>query len=216
MPKSERMLIVFMGLLSVGFATAAAVGFYQQHREKVRAMQAQVLPVAPSEVIGPNADFAGDPHSTYTLVEFGDYQCPPCHAANEKIPDILKKYRGKVRFTFRNLPLTSIHPYAMPAALAAEVARQQGQFWSVHDHLYRIDPEVFDAVAIRSALVAQRKEQHQSATLRKSLAESVIELDMREARALGLKSTPSFFLCCPNRQVVHLKSLNQIANYVSL
>lgn len=215
MPKSERMLIIFMGLLSAGFATAAATGFYQQHREQERAMQAQVLPVAPAEVIGPNADFEGDPNSPYTLVEFGDYQCPPCHAANEKIPEILRKYRGKVRFTFRNLPLTSIHPYAMSAAIAAEVARAHGKFWPMHDRLYGIDVGVFDQEAIKSAVSAEGLDQKRFDTARTTGANTAVETDLQEAKKLGLSSTPTFILCCSNGQTVHLQSLDQTQEYVS-
>lgn len=70
------------------------------------------------------------------LVEYGDYQCPGCAAAEPNVQTLLEEYGDDITFIFRNFPLTSIHPNARAAAAAAEAAGLQGQFWEMHDLLF--------------------------------------------------------------------------------
>src|SRR5215831_12735738 len=81
-----------------------------------------------------------------TLVEFGDYQCPYCGAAYPVVKQLQRDLGGKLRFVFRNFPLTQAHPYAMVAAEAAEAAALQGKFWEMHDIIYenqdQLDPSI--------------------------------------------------------------------------
>ena len=71
-----------------------------------------------------------------TLVEYGDYQCPFCGAAYPEIKKVQKKLGSRMRFIFRNFPITSLHEFAERAAEAAEAASAQGKFWEMHDFLY--------------------------------------------------------------------------------
>jgi protein-disulfide isomerase len=71
-----------------------------------------------------------------TLMEFGDFQCPPCANLAEPINQIERDYRSRVRVVFRHLPLAN-HQHAREAALASEAAGLQGRFWEMHDLLYR-------------------------------------------------------------------------------
>src|ERR1700722_14711719 len=71
-----------------------------------------------------------------TLVEFGDYQCPYCGAAYPVVKRLQKALGGKLRFVFRNFPLTQAPPYALIPAEAAEAAGLQGKFWEMHDLIY--------------------------------------------------------------------------------
>ena len=71
------------------------------------------------------------------IEEYGDYQCPPCGAMHPEIQKIEAEYGEKVRFIFRQFPLTKIHANAMTAAQAAEAAGLQGRFWEMHDMLYQ-------------------------------------------------------------------------------
>lgn len=81
----------------------------------------------------------GNPEASVTMVEFGDFQCPFCQRLfKETLPQIKEKYvkTGKVRFVYRDFPLTSIHGQAQKSAEAAECANEQGKFWQYHDLLY--------------------------------------------------------------------------------
>ena len=71
-----------------------------------------------------------------TLEEFGDYQCPPCGELHPTLKKLKQEFGSNLNFVFRNLPLTSIHKNALPAAQAAEAARVQNRFWEMHDLLY--------------------------------------------------------------------------------
>ena len=80
--------------------------------------------------------YAGKLDSKVTLTEYGDYQCSACKSFYPVTKQVKEKYGDRVRFQFRNLPLTSIHPNAFAGARAAEAADLQGKFWEMHDLLY--------------------------------------------------------------------------------
>jgi Na+/H+ antiporter NhaA len=69
-----------------------------------------------------------------TLVEYGDFECPYCGQAEPIVRELISQY-GELRFVFRHLPLTEVHPHAQLAAEGAEAAAQQGAFWEMHDLL---------------------------------------------------------------------------------
>jgi protein-disulfide isomerase len=70
------------------------------------------------------------------LVEYGDYECPHCGQTYLIVKEIEKRLKGRLRFVFRNFPITQIHPHTQQAAEAAEAAAVQGKFWDMHDILY--------------------------------------------------------------------------------
>src|SRR5688572_5210284 len=87
---------------------------------------------APTAVGDPQKIIRENSHKLGTgpvqLVEFGDYQCPACGAAQPSVKQLLKDYEGKLTFYFRNFPLTQIHRNTTTAAQAAEAAGDQGKF----------------------------------------------------------------------------------------
>ncbi len=83
--------------------------------------------------------FLGNENAPLTIVEFSDFQCPFCRKFwKDTLPSIKKDYidTGKVKFVYRDFPLTSIHPGAQPAAEASECAREQDRFWQYHDKIF--------------------------------------------------------------------------------
>ncbi|HEY8237197.1 MAG TPA: thioredoxin domain-containing protein, partial [Gaiellaceae bacterium] len=71
-----------------------------------------------------------------TLVQYGDYECPYCGEAYPIIKDVQARLGDRLRFVFRNFPISTSHPHAEHAAEAAEAADAQGEFWRMHDLLY--------------------------------------------------------------------------------
>src|SRR5215212_6528804 len=79
----------------------------------------------------------GPPAAPVTLVEYGDYECPYCGAAYPIAKRLQERLGDRLRFVFRNFPLTTVHPPSEHAAEAAEAAGAQGKFWEMHDELYQ-------------------------------------------------------------------------------
>src|SRR6184192_4717266 len=71
-----------------------------------------------------------------TVVEYGDYECPYCGEAYPIVKEVQARMGERLRFVFRNFPITTSHPHAERAAEAAEAAAAQGSFWAMHDVLY--------------------------------------------------------------------------------
>jgi protein-disulfide isomerase len=78
----------------------------------------------------------GASHAPVTLVEYGDFECPNCKQAAPALKLLLQRYAGSVRLVWRHFPLEEVHPHALNAALAVEVAAAQGKFWPMHDLLF--------------------------------------------------------------------------------
>ena len=129
-----------------------------------------------------------------TLVEYGDYQCPYCGAAYPVVKRLQKTLGKKLRFVFRNFPLTQIHPYALIAAEAAEAAALQGKFWEMHDLLFEeqnlLKHEIITLWAKRIALDLGQFEN--------DIKQDVVEKRIKEDRQSGIRSgvngTPTFFI----------------------
>jgi protein-disulfide isomerase len=76
-----------------------------------------------------------------TVVEFADFECPFCRRQHDVLTRVLPGYDGRVRFVRKQLPLTSIHPHAETAALAALCAEDQERGEAMADKLFRADVE---------------------------------------------------------------------------
>src|SRR5262244_835315 len=90
------------------------------------------------EVAHDPARVRGNPKAPVMIVEFSDYQCPYCHQAEPTVTALLTKYGDKVGLSYRDFPLTAIHPQAMIAAEASRCALEQGKFWEYHDQLFTV------------------------------------------------------------------------------
>lgn len=78
----------------------------------------------------------GKKGSKVTLIEYGDFQCPPCGSVYARVKAISENYKDELQFVFRNFPIMTIHANAKAAAAAAESAGLQGKYWEMHDKLY--------------------------------------------------------------------------------
>jgi protein-disulfide isomerase len=78
----------------------------------------------------------GPADASYTLVEYGDYECPSCGQLFGVIRDLQAELGNTLRIAFRHYPFSGIHPHAQLAAEAAEAAGAQNRFWEMHDLLF--------------------------------------------------------------------------------
>lgn len=83
-----------------------------------------------------NAPTLGAATSTVVVHIEGDFECPACRVAERTLTTVMEAYKGRVKFVWKDFPLTQIHPKAEPAAVAARCAQNQGKFWEYHDMLY--------------------------------------------------------------------------------
>ncbi len=136
----------------------------------------------------------GPANAPITLVEFGDFQCPFCRQWEQQTyQPLLAAYPGKIRFVFRDFPLTSIHPNAMPAAEAAQCANEQGKFWPFHDKLFgseTLSTDVYDQYAQQLGLNMTQFDQ----CLSTHKYAQKIQDDSNFAQNMGINSTPTFFI----------------------
>jgi protein-disulfide isomerase len=129
-----------------------------------------------------------------TLVEYGDYECPYCGEAYPIVKEIQLRLGERLRFVFRNFPLTQAHPHAQHAAEAAEAAAGQGKFWQMHDSLFEHQQSLDDAHLVHYALALDLEKE----TFVREMTEHVHSHRVREDFLSGVRSgvngTPTFFI----------------------
>src|SRR4030043_1638584 len=94
----------------------------------------QPKPVDLSTLVGDARHSFGNSDSAVTVVEYSDFQCPACRVNYPEIKRVVEKYQDKIRFIYRHFPITVSHPLAFEAAIASEIAGDQGKFWETHDN----------------------------------------------------------------------------------
>src|SRR5262245_34441153 len=130
----------------------------------------------------------GPPQSDLTLVEYGSYACPYCRAANEEIAKLRDRFGDRLRYVFRQRPITG-SDIARRAADIAESARDETTFWAAHVKLMT-----------RSATLTEDDLASVAADLRAGAADGAfpgharVEADVASARASGVRVTPTFFI----------------------
>lgn len=139
----------------------------------------------------------GDKDAPVTIIEFSDYQCPFCKRFYDQVvPSLEEEYvsKGKVRMVFRDYPL-NFHKKAVPAAIAANCAGEQGKYWEVHDFLFE-NPDKLEIDAILSATqeLGLDHGKFEKCVNDKTDKEAEINNDFADGQKYGVRGTPSFFI----------------------
>jgi len=144
--------------------------------------------------VGPRDHAEGSGRAPVTLVEYGDYECPYCGMAHGIVKRVRKEMGDRMRFVFRNFPLTSVHPHAQQAAEAAEAAGAQNRFWAMHDLLYQnqqaLEPP--DLIRYASDLFLDVQRFRQELTAHAWLPR--VREDFSSGIYSGVNGTPTFFI----------------------
>ena len=161
--------------------------------------------VDPETLIRPDSAKLGPEDAKITLVEFYDPECESCAAFAPTVKQILKDYEGSIRFVTRYMPL---HPNSLKAATFTEVAGEQGKYWEAQNLLFTKQPEwgtphgppgsapkpdvdaLFKGYAKTLGIDAEK---YTAAVKENRFAEKV-ERDKKDAQALGVRKTPTFFV----------------------
>ena len=154
---------------------------------------AQLIDLA--EYVDPARDhIRGAPDAPVTLVEYGDFECPYCGRAEPAIRELLAEWGDDLRYVFRHLPLSDVHPWAQLAAEAAEAAGAQGKFWEMHDLLLAHQDELTPHSLRRYAEQLDLDVERFADELRRRAYAARVGEDVASADASGVSGTPSFFI----------------------
>ncbi len=136
----------------------------------------------------------GPVNARVTVVNYGDYQCPDCHRAHREIQKAIDELSDKARLVYRHFPLVRVHPDALQAAAAAEVAAAQGKFWEMHRQLYK-SPDKLSSKNLRHyareiGLDLQKFDQDMASA---QYSDQVLK-DYYNSIALGISGAPTTFI----------------------
>ncbi len=191
-----------LGVLAAALlASGLAFGVFRVIRRLPTALRARQIAGTVEELldlsdeVDPDRDhIRGPEEAPVTLIEYGDYQCSYCGQAEVVIRELLGSFGDDLRYVWRHLPLTDVHPNAQMAAEATEVVAARGDFWAINDklldHQDRLTPPDIARYAEELGIDAEllwdelRHRKH---------APRVAE-DVASADASGVAGTPSFFI----------------------
>lgn len=144
--------------------------------------------------VGPRDHAQGPADALVTLVEYGDYECPHCGRAYPIVKEVQRRLGSRLRFVFRNFPLSESHPHAQHAAEAAEGAGAHGRFWEMHDMLFEHQRALLDrhlvGYAASLGLDPTTFEQELLAHVHKAR----VREDFMSGVRSGVNGTPTFFI----------------------
>ena len=136
----------------------------------------------------------GDDNAVVTIVEYGDYECPHCAAAQPILAQILMHFGNRVRLAYRHFPMVEVHPHASAAAEAAEFAGTRGLFWQMHQAIFANQHRL--SIPLLISLAANLK--LSPIELRDALASgryaTKVQGDFIGGVRSGVNGTPTFFV----------------------
>ncbi|WP_420545879.1 DsbA family protein [Nitrosopumilus sp.] len=181
----------------------------------------QAMP--PVKISADDDPVIGDPNAPITIIEFSDFQCPFCARFHvQTLPSIYEEYieQGKVKLVFRDFPIQNIHPNALPAAVAAECANEQGKFKDMHDILFETQSqwnkiETVAALSLFSQYASDMQmdqEKFESCIASGKYIEE-IRKDLEDGRDYGVSGTPGFFVGNDEIGYVELKGAQPFESF---
>jgi protein-disulfide isomerase len=144
--------------------------------------------------VGPRDHAQGAVDAPVTLVEYGDYECPHCGRAYPIVKEVQRRLGSRLRFVFRNFPLSESHPHAQHAAEAAESAGAHGRFWEMHDTLFEHQRALLDRHLVEYATSVGLDPTVFEEELRSHAHKARVREDFMSGIRSGVNGTPTFFI----------------------
>ena len=161
-------------------------------------------PSQPKKISADDDPVRGSPDAPITIIEFSDFQCPFCARFHvQTLPSILEEYidTGKVNLVYRDFPIQSIHPNALPAAVAAECANEQGKYWQYHDTLFekqnawsKLDTSSVISKFSQYATEVGLEQKQFDSCLGSGKYLQEVQHDLNDGRTYDVTGTPGFFI----------------------
>lgn len=170
--------------------------YFGRYWRKAPVRASSTIPIPNEPVVLGASWVEGRADSSGVVMMFSDFQCPYCaRFAREILPTLEAEYvsTGRLKIAFRHLPLEQIHPFALPAAVAANCAGHQGHFWEFHNAIFKTQ----DQLSSMSFPALARELGLKSPEFESCLAENrsdEIQTDQRLAAQLSVRGTPAFFV----------------------
>src|SRR5436309_4120994 len=144
--------------------------------------------------VGPKDHVKGPADAPLTLLEYGDFQCPYCRQAYPIVKQVQEQLGARLRFAFRNFPLTRIHQHAQHAAEAAEAAAAQGAFWQMHDRLFERQFALEDENLVEYATELGLDADRLAGELAAGTHRDRVRDDFMSGVKSGVNGTPTFYI----------------------
>ena len=145
----------------------------------------------PVVVSADNSPFIGPANASVTVIEFFDFQCPACRAAEPTIKQIRENYKDKVKFVARNFPLSQ-HEFAEKASEASECAFEQNKYWEYHDLLMEGNLDIVSLKQYAKDLGLNTTQFDNCLDSGKYFSQ--IQKDFQDGISYGVQGTPTFFV----------------------
>ena len=145
-------------------------------------------------LVRPDSHMTGNLNAPLTVVEFGDFECPACGISEEAARQIRAQYGDRIRFVFRQFPLSKIHPMAEKAAEASECIAEQGKFWEGVEKLYSQQTDLSVDALKRYAGELGLDQNRFNQCLDGGQMASRVKRDLADGHALKVIGTPTFFI----------------------
>lgn len=170
--------------------------YTEEYVKSLRAKRKVTILLEPprEEVAVGDTPVMGPSDAQVTIIEFADFQCPYCRAAEPTLNQLREQYKDKIRYSYRDFPLP-MHPYAEKAAEASRCAGEQGQFWPYHDRLFTGDAESLSDARLRSTAADLKLDSGKfDKCLDSGKEQAAVAKDFDQGKSLGITGTPSFFI----------------------
>ena len=152
------------------------------------------IPTRLAAAVSASDHVKGGDEAKITLVEYGDYECPFCKAAEPIVEALEQALGSNLRIVFRHFPVSNVHPHAEQAAEAAEAAASQGKFWQMHKLLYANQNALDDPSLVAYAGILQLDTAAFRTELESGVHRERVRSDMRGGLQSGVRGTPTFFI----------------------
>lgn len=188
-------------LIGIGVATLLVIVgavFFMSSSSPTQETSPEKIAQNKELLVRDNSQKMGSESAKVVIVEFADFQCPACRAANPTIKQLLSEYPENVAFVYRYFPLP-MHKNAKVAAYVAEAAGRQGKFWEMHDMLYENQEEWTESddpmplfigyageIGLDTDKVSQDAESQE--------VKDKVDSDSKDGTMLGVGATPTFFV----------------------
>jgi Na+/H+ antiporter NhaA len=198
--QGEQLAEAKLGALSAAFVAAVATWgvlsvirlFPADRRARLMFGDTRLIQDLIPEVDPDRDHIRGPRKADITVIEFGDFECPYCGQAEPVVRDLLTD--TTIRYVWRHLPLTDVHPNAQLAAEAAEAAGNQGAFWEMHDLLLQHQDELRIPDLVRHATSLNLNLNRFREDLRSHAHSTRVAQDLESADLSGVSGTPTFFI----------------------